>query len=336
MTIRSKIQRYICFFIVNLERREGTVYSVTMDYGDGEEERAIEKEQKGGYLMGRRMSYRGGGAFGCIYDVANDNVRGQPSRAHLLVKQLGYEDDGGEELVREYRIANFLAANVPSFVACPFGLMRGVDKSPYFEEKLSLIQQPIYGKTFTEIQRGDFTTAELCSMFLQCSEFFLRVGGSLIMGDVNTGNAMVDIRATDAPRVKFIDFGCWFDKKSTTNITDTLSFDIMMSNIYFNGDPMKRLFFLMGVQDEEDCFKHLYDSKGLGDRIDVLQALPSRITDLFRQILVHGHFVQVIQSPQFSVVGELCRLRCDQKSKGHPIDVISEFHVKSTSSFGLT
>jgi hypothetical protein len=239
------------------------------------------------------------------------------------VKQLAFENDGGRELVREYRIARFLEMNVPSFVAGPFGLMRGVTSSSAdYEEKLSFIQQPIHGKTLKSIGKGEFTILELCSMFLQCNEFYLRVGGSLKMEDVNTGNVMVDVRMPGDPRVKFIDFGCWYDKDSTNYITDSSSYGVMMNNIYWEGHPMKKLMSLMGF--EIDDFLTLYQGfRDNCDQIDVLLELPSQIARLFSRI-PDCDVEEVVGSPQFRVVEKLCKFRYDQKKAGRPIGIINE------------
>ncbi len=65
-----------------------------------------------------------------------ERTREQPSFSYLLVKQPAYENDGGREIVKEYRIARFLETNIPSFVAGPFGLMCGITtNSDDYEER---------------------------------------------------------------------------------------------------------------------------------------------------------------------------------------------------------
>jgi hypothetical protein len=278
-----------------------------------------------GVLLGRAMYPSGSGAFGYIYDVV-DTIEDRPSHSHLLVKQLAYENDNGKELVKEYRIARFLEMNVPSFVAGPFGLMRGVARpDAKHEEKLSFMQQPIRGKTFDSIGDREFTTLQLCSMFLQCNEFYLRVGGSLIMEDVNTGNVMVTW-TTGAPRVKFIDFGCWLDKDSTNRITDSSSYDVMMGNIYYRGNPMLKLMLLMGFDMKE--FLSLY--REIMDNRAPILALPAKITSLFERIPSFDWQVWEIMS-ELGVVQELCELRYKEKNAGRPLGVISEFMLRSNA-----
>jgi hypothetical protein len=76
-------------------------------------DRVQKKKLKEGVFMARKMDLFAGGANGCIYEDAH---------SHLLVKQLTYENDNGNELAEEYRIANFLGKTLPSFVAAPFAL----------------------------------------------------------------------------------------------------------------------------------------------------------------------------------------------------------------------
>ena len=118
----------------------------------------VQKELKEGILICICFTR---GAFGHIYECYSQ----------LLVKQLAFENAGGSELVKEYRIAQFLETTLPSFVAAPFLLMCCVAPSgSNYVEKPSFIQQRIHGRTFEEIILGHFSEVERWSMFLQCNE----------------------------------------------------------------------------------------------------------------------------------------------------------------------
>jgi hypothetical protein len=62
-------------------------------------------------------------------------------------------------------IARFLETRLPSFVAAPFGLMRGVHGA--YDEKVSLLQHRVDGRTFDSVTAVWFSMAELCALFLQ-------------------------------------------------------------------------------------------------------------------------------------------------------------------------
>jgi hypothetical protein len=256
------------------------------------------KELKEGGFMGREMDSFAGGAFGCIYEDAH---------SHLLVKQLGYENDNGSELAEEYRIADYLGMTLPSFVAAPFALMRGVSSRDY-EEKLSFVQQRVHGKTFNDLSFGDFTHKELFSLLMQCMEFVLRLGGAFVILDMHCGNVMVDTRVPGAPCIKFIDFGRWF----SADPSNGSKYDEMLQNLLFAKRPMKELLLMMGFNHEAVWARWMHNL----NENDVLLELPSRI---------YSDWPEAVHSEEFKVVQKLCSIRYVQKNKNEKIGVISEF-----------
>ncbi len=147
--------------------------------------------------MGEQLVYFARGVFGHIFTS---------KYSHLLVNQIGDEKDGHSQLVAEYHIADFLGTKLLDFVAAPFALMCCVSTSRNYDEKLSLLQQRIHGKTFDDIKPGEFTKNELWSMFLQCNEFILRLGDVVSIHDVRCENVMVEVRVTGAQSV----YRFWF------------------------------------------------------------------------------------------------------------------------------
>ena len=268
-----------------------------MDHTSGQ---VHEKELRAGVLMGRDWGCVDGGAYGLIYA---DN------HSHLLVKQNKFDKDPWEtsDLAKEYRIANFLELNLPSFVAAPFSLIRGV--SPYHVEKLSFVQQRIHGKTLARFCWGDFTKPNLLSLFLQCIEVLLRVGGALSIRDMHCGNVMVDTRVAGAPRIKFIDFGLWGSEDPS--ITDS-KYRVMLENLFEAWRPMKYLLNMMELYREVVSAHLIRDS----EHTEFLRELPSRIASIFGEIVHH--------SEEFTVIQKLCSIRYLQNHLSLPIGVISE------------
>lgn len=275
----------------------------------------VQKELQGGILMGKELDLFDYGKFGYLYD---------DGYSHLLVKQLAFENDRGSDLVKEYNIARLLETNLPSFVAGPFMLMRGVAPSNCdYEEKLSFIQQKIHGKTFNDILMEDFSTLELWSMFLQYNEFWLRVGGALEMRDVHCGNVMVDVRMSGNPRVKFIDFGLWHDtKQHYATFTSAESYSFMLQNLSYAKHPMQKLLILMGFKSKD--YDILYGPLlPHSDQTDILYELPARITTLFKSRFFSTGDSDII-SQSFRILQKLCSIRYVQRRENKPIDMISE------------
>ena len=156
-----------------------------------------------GNLMGKNLFKINKGVYGNIYTLTK-NIHGE-STSHLMVKQSRFEGQLGEDINHEYRIAHLLETNVPSFVAAPFGLVRGVRGETY-REYLSLIQQPIRGITLNDLEYDRLTPIEIFYLFLQVNEMILRLGSTLVMKDLHDGNIMIDIPKL---HIKFIDFGEW-------------------------------------------------------------------------------------------------------------------------------
>jgi hypothetical protein len=194
-----------------------------------------DRVRRGGVLMGRPLHLINGGGFGLVYAVV-PRYRRVPSFSPFVVKQESDPDSTPGELAREYSIARFLETMLPSFVTAPFGLMRGVHGA--YDEKVSLLQHRVDGRTFDSVTAVRFSMAELCALFLQCNEFYLRLGGALKMDDMHTGNIMVDTRR----RVKFIDFGFW---KEVQRDFDSF-YDAMCWNFSSANEPIVPLLTVMG------------------------------------------------------------------------------------------
>jgi hypothetical protein len=121
-----------------------------MDLSDDEE--VEEMVLRVGIFMGRPLYHSARGGSGCVYNVV-ELPTGDPKDNHShspwVVKQNGRKWDEWESVnYKEYSIAHFLETNLPSFVAGPFGLMRGLPSAgssddKYDAEKLSLIQHKL-------------------------------------------------------------------------------------------------------------------------------------------------------------------------------------------------
>ena len=265
------------------------------------------KKMIGGVHMGKPHELIARGAFGKIFSY---------NGSHLLVKQLADEtgNAGGRGLVKEYHIASFLGSRLPDFVAAPFSLMRGVN------EKLSLLQQRIHGKTFDDINFGEFTKKELWSMFLQFNEFILRLGDVMSMHDVHHENVMVDVRVPGAPRVKFIDFGFWKEEDGDPS----KPCKIMLQNFYFAFSTMKCLLFLMQIATTEGdkMYRPLFMDYS-GTSIDELLRLPSKLALFWATNIRDSNGITDKDKAEFSVIEKLCAIRYMQSKEKKPIDVIS-------------
>ena len=157
------------------------------------------------------------GKYGDIWQENEDSNLSRWAIKQLKVKTREQDESSlYSELFHEYQIAQFLASHVPSFVAAPFAMMRGIIDG----EAPSLVQQRIHGMTLNELQGRFFnleparsiSTLQWCFLFLQFNEFLLRVGDSVAMRDVNLGNIIVQFRdktCLTESILKFIDFGKW-------------------------------------------------------------------------------------------------------------------------------
>lgn len=285
-----------------------------MSNSDAEDE-IYELPERGGFLMNRRMYYMAGGAMSAVYSTTK-KVRGSASFSPFAVKQLKCENPG--ELSREYGIAHFLETRVPSFVAAPFTLMRGVTLAgSAYVEKNSLVQQHIHGMQILSVTSSKFSPVELCSIFLQCVEFYLRVGGSLKMEDVNLENVMLDTREEGCPRVKFIDFGFWRENIETDNYFSY--YDIMCWNLSMEATPIKHLLRMMGFDTE--IYKRLFFNNHHRMQQDHFNGLAERLGNFLVGITGVN---EIIRTDQFTVVQKLCSIRLLQLQRNDPMDVISE------------
>jgi hypothetical protein len=267
-----------------------------------------EKSMKGGVLNGSRLHYYTSGVNSHLYGFRKTSLA-------WLVKQLASEDHrGAQELIDEYAVARFLETHLPSFVGGPFGLMRGVAS-----EQLSLIQHRIHGITLRNL-RG-YTHLQMCRLFLQCNEFILRVGGSLLMQDVHTDNIMVDLRAQ---HVKYIDFGAW-----VLGADPSESHRIMLCNFVSEDEGSLRHLLRLMMGPDNPVFETVYsDTMRPEQCVDTasferaIYDLPSRIrTHLLDQI---PGSESILESEEFQTVQKLCSIRFAQFQLGISADVIDE------------
>jgi hypothetical protein len=277
----------------------------------GADSRDNKRVQRGEILMGRPLHFLNWGGFGLVYVVV-PRYRRVPSFSPFVVKQESDPDSTPGELAHEYSIARFLETRLPSFVAAPFGLMRGVHSA--YEEEVSLLQHRVDGKTFASVSAVRFSTPELCALFLLCNEFYLRLGGALKMGVMHTGNIMVDTR----PRVKFIDFGLWRKIDHAQRDFDSF-YDVMCSNFSVANDPMVHLLTVMGLDIEtyKRLYSFFYHSPRMIAKFDELAA------GLKRLEIPGGN--EIVRTEQFIVVQKLCSIRHLQFLRKVPMDVISEY-----------
>ena len=272
-----------------------------------------EKSMKGGVLNGSRLRYFTSGVFSHLYDLSKPQLA-------WLVKQLASEDNhSSQALIDEYAVARFLETHLPSFVGGPFGLMRGVASDAAYYEQLSLIQHRIHGITFRNL--SGFTRLQMCRLFLQCNEFILRVGGSLLMQDVHTDNIMVDLRA---PHVKYIDFGAW-----VLGADPSESHRIMLCNFVSEDEGSLRHLLRLMMGTNNPVFETVYsDAMRPEQCVDAasferaIYDLPSRIrTHLLDQI---PGSESILESEEFQTVQKLCSIRFAQFQLGISADVIDE------------
>ncbi len=258
--------------------------------------------------MGRPLYLINGGGFGLVYNVV-PRYRRVPSFSPFVVKQESDSDSTPEgELAREYSIARFLETRLPSFVAAPFGLMRGVHDGAY-DEKVSLLQHRVDGRTFDSVTAVRFSMAELCALFLQCYEFYLRLGGALKMDDMHPGNIMVDTRC----HVKFIDFGFW--REVLQRAFDSF-YEAMCWNFSSAIEPIVHLLTVMGHARAVGVFLIFEEGRPRFDR------LAAGLERFFLDEIPRGD--EIVRTPQFIVVQKLCSIRHLQFLEKIPMDVISE------------
>lgn len=266
-------------------------------------------------LMGKRLFPFKRGCIGHVLTPIKRQRYSDTFFSPIVVKQNGR--DSGNNLSKEYQIANFLGNNIPFFVPAPFGFMRGftIRDGYRFNEKPSLIQQQIRGSTFFDFSNTTFTLRELCYLFLQSNEFYLRVGDTLMMQDANPGNVMVETRFREQgvlPHIKFIDFGFWIENY------DHRWSGVMLSNMK-GSVPMCYCMEFMGFTEAN--FNALWRTQN--QNISVLHELPGRLEDIFSQMPDKTLGNEIIQSEQFSVVKKLYSVRHLQSTQNIPMDMIS-------------
>lgn len=262
--------------------------------------------------MGRPLHLINGGGFGLVYNTV-PRYRRVPSFSPFVVKQESDPDSTPGELAREYSIARFLETRLPSFVAAPFGLMRGVHGA--YDEKVSLLQHRVDGRTFDALAAAArFSMAQLCALFLQCNEFYLRLGGALRMDDMHGGNIMVDSRN----HVKFIDFGLW--REVGEGDFDSL-YDAMCCNFCLD-EPMAHLLTAMGCRNWRSIRLYSFFREQTRPRRARFDELAAELELFLKEEVPGGD--EIVGTQQFIVVQKLCSIRHLQSLREIPMGVISE------------
>ncbi len=227
----------------------------------------------------------------------------------ILIKQSVIDD---ELLLHEYSIAHFLESHVPSFLAAPFALMRGIN------EKLSFVQQPIHGDTLRNLNVNAFSQLDLCHIFLRYIEFLLPVGGTFSMKDVDFQNIMV----TNPPQcaLKFIDFEHWQEIKDPSQYTLN-----MLHNFWKSERGLRFLLRTMGYDnlngilpvqraeyEKAEVLTFLYELS-INIMTNVVQPITSKIPEGCPEI-----------EGQLNVIRKLCSIKSSQVQLGIPMGMIDE------------